>query len=82
MREMFAVQSTAKGLEYIEEVSPELRATKVTSDYGRIRTVLINVLQNSVKYTNRGKISFKAELQDLFLVLTVNDTGIGISEAN
>jgi signal transduction histidine kinase len=45
------------------------------------RVALNNVLTNAVKYNNSGgKVSFSAEETEEKIILTINDSGIGISE--
>ena len=51
---------------------------EVMIDPARVEQVLINMLNNAIKFTDQGTISIGAELQDAFLKVTVNDTGIGI----
>jgi len=54
-------------------------------DPGRIRQVLLNIMANAVKFTNKGEISVKGELENetdthVTLKFIVKDTGIGISK--
>jgi signal transduction histidine kinase/CheY-like chemotaxis protein/HPt (histidine-containing phosphotransfer) domain-containing protein len=63
---------------------------KLTGDEVRIRQIILNVLSNAVKYTERGYISFSitGEIGEeegepyIILKITVEDTGIGIKEEN
>jgi CheY-like chemotaxis protein/nitrogen-specific signal transduction histidine kinase len=53
----------------------------------RIRQILINLLGNALKYTEKGLVSFKASMkiidkETLNFILVVEDTGIGIKEAD
>ncbi len=53
----------------------------INTDINRINQVLINLLNNSLKFTHNGKISFGAEiLNENKVELFVQDTGIGIPE--
>jgi signal transduction histidine kinase len=49
-------------------------------DPGRIKQVLNNLLSNSIKFTEKGKISVCASVHEGTLQIEVRDTGIGISE--
>lgn len=73
-----------KGLKFTVEVDPKLPIT-LKGDELRIRQVIINLLTNAVKYSEKGqvvlKLGQKYEIQKGFLlVVTVKDTGIGIKK--
>jgi len=56
-------------------------------DEGRIRQILINIIGNAIKHTEKGNISLSVngeigENDILNLILSVEDTGSGISEEN
>jgi len=50
----------------------------IHSDALRLKQVLINLLDNAIKYTDQGKILFAVEKKDKKLVFSVKDTGSGI----
>ena len=53
----------------------------ITADESRITQVLLNLVDNAIKYTNKqGKIIVSAIEQDAFVRIDVSDTGIGIPE--
>ncbi len=77
-----ALQARAKGLEFASAVAPEVPHWAV-GDAGRLRQVLVNLLGNAIKFTERGRVSLTAEVarqtaDSLLLKFTVRDTGIGI----
>lgn len=63
-------------------ISDELNQPLI-SDPFRIKQILINLITNAAKFTEKGKISINAFLdkqeRQRFLVVKVKDTGIGIS---
>jgi PAS domain S-box-containing protein len=70
-----------KNIEIINEVNPD---EKVFADDPMLRTLFHNLISNSIKFTKPGGcITIKAEAEsDDKLLVSVSDTGIGISEEN
>lgn len=70
----------SSGLELLEEIDSDLPALK--ADPRLIRQILINLVTNAVKYSNKGGvITVKAKINDRgHMDLVVADTGIGIPE--
>ena len=52
----------------------------IKGDEERIRQILINILNNSIKYTKKGSIKFGYILQSKAIHFFVEDTGIGIND--
>lgn len=71
----------AKGLALVVNVDPAVPGW-VLGDEDRLRQVLLNLLNNAVKFTARGQIDFRIEAINLegavHLRCSVRDTGIGI----
>ncbi|MCX5786192.1 MAG: response regulator [Elusimicrobia bacterium] len=82
--EMFA-HRTFKELELVLNVSADIPVS-VLGDGNRLRQVLINLVGNAFKFTLKGRIRINAELLKGkaagWLVFSVADTGVGISEEN
>ncbi|MBO4266817.1 MAG: response regulator [Lachnospiraceae bacterium] len=79
---MIRIKAKDKDLEYIEDIDRSL-PDKLCGDAVRVRQVLTNLLNNAVKYTEKGCVSLKVtgRRQDTGTVLlsfVVSDTGIGI----
>lgn len=59
--------------------------TNIIADHDRLRQVLLNLLDNSVKFTSNGEITLEAGIKMVHkkpeLMLSVHDTGKGISES-
>ena len=51
-------------------------------DDQRLAQVLLNLLGNAIKFTEEGEILVEAEVSDQSFLVSVSDTGTGISEEN
>jgi PAS domain S-box-containing protein len=77
-----AVQAQKKHLSLLCHFSPDLPQTEI-GDPGRLRQVLMNLIGNAIKFTERGEIMVLAKkLTDVgaenMLQFSVSDTGIGV----
>jgi protein-histidine pros-kinase len=77
-----AIKAQQKGLEFIFDVSPEV-PTAVFGDPARLRQVLVNLVGNSIKFTEKGEVEVNvrteaASIEGTRLRFSVRDTGIGI----
>jgi two-component system sensor histidine kinase/response regulator len=82
--DLMAPRAHDKGLELVLHVRT-LTPTRVVTDPGRLRQVLLNLLGNAIKFTEKGFVLLKVDLDarsngDAILSFTVRDTGIGIPE--
>ncbi len=80
---LLAPQAHGKGLDLSVCVHPNV-PDRVVGDPGRIRQILMNLLGNAVKFTDRGEVSATLEAIDetegtIVLAFAVSDTGIGIA---
>lgn len=80
---MVSFKAEAKKLEMKLDVAREL-PRKLFGDDVRIRQILINLMNNAVKYTEKGSVTLKVtgEVAESVVILkfVVQDTGIGIRE--
>jgi PAS domain S-box-containing protein len=81
--DLFSAQIREKKLEAAYLIAPDVPATMV-GDSNRLRQILINLMGNAVKFTERGEITLKIESQGnddngYHLLFSVADTGIGIA---
>jgi PAS domain S-box-containing protein len=83
--ELVAPAASHKGIDLAYDLDPGV-PTGVVGDLTRLRQILINLLNNAVKFTERGEVvvTVKAESIDAGdrhrLTFAVRDTGIGIAE--
>lgn len=61
------------------EYSVEENARVVLADEQRLQQILFNLIGNAIKFTKEGSIKVEAGLQEGQVVVSVNDTGIGMS---
>ena len=59
--------------------SNDLRDEVVTTDGGKVKTVLKNLVGNALKFTSEGAVDIAARSRGDLLVLQVRDSGIGIA---
>ncbi|HNW81424.1 MAG TPA: ATP-binding protein [bacterium] len=78
VRQMFILSCENKGIELLFE-TPENLPEKIKTDVKKLRQILINLIGNSVKFTDSGSIKVKAEYDGKeTMFFTVTDTGTGI----
>jgi len=75
---MMAPLAAEKGLSFATFVDPDL-PSQLHADDVRLRQVLINLLSNAVKFTIDGGVKLTATYNEGRLVVSVSDTGPGIS---
>ena len=77
---MFRLRTAGKGIS-LTAVQDDGMARRVVADEGKLRQILINLLGNAVKFTQRGRITLRATVGMGALVVEVEDTGVGIAAA-
>ncbi|MEG4107968.1 ATP-binding protein [Microcoleus sp. S13_C5] len=91
--QIFRLRSEQKAISYICQFDSSL-PTNVQGDEKRLRQILINLLGNAVKFTDRGGVTFKVQLIKSVPLETnpnelnainsirfqIEDTGVGIGE--
>ena len=65
-----------KPVELVQDIDDNLPV--IAGDKRRIRQVLLNLLSNSIKFTDKGTVTLSAKLQDEKVAFAVIDTGVGI----
>jgi two-component system phosphate regulon sensor histidine kinase PhoR len=67
-----------KNLEFI--YYPPRGGLQLFGDKNRLRQVMINLITNAIKYTEKGKVEILIEEEERFGRIIVRDTGLGIPE--
>jgi len=81
---VLALRAGQKGLELACRLSPDLPSV-VLGDPGRLRQVVVNLVGNAIKFTERGEVVLDAEVDakdddEVRVRVAVRDTGIGIPD--
>jgi len=79
---MLWIRAKEKKLDFHIDVSPEI-PVELVGDEVRVKQILINVINNAIKYTKEGTVSLtvQSEMKEdkiCNMIYTVSDTGIGI----
>jgi signal transduction histidine kinase/CheY-like chemotaxis protein len=69
-----------KGLTLKWLIGDDIAGARLISDSFRFRQILVNLITNALKFTNKGRIEVVAERWEDKAVFWVKDTGIGIPE--
>jgi signal transduction histidine kinase/CheY-like chemotaxis protein/HPt (histidine-containing phosphotransfer) domain-containing protein len=81
--DMIAMEAHKKGLEIAVDIPPEVNIM-VRGDPVKFRQILINLVKNAVKFTQKGGVTITARRTKIrgreAISISVADTGIGISE--
>ena len=79
---MMWIKAHDKGLEFEVSVDPEVPMV-LYGDEVRIKQVVVNLINNAVKYTKEGRVGLRVESNDIDddtveLLFSISDTGMGI----
>jgi len=81
--EMMAIKAHEKKIELACVVAPEVPSL-LHGDPGRLRQVILNLVGNAIKFTDKGEVTLSVKLasekaHEVVLHFVVKDTGIGIA---
>ena len=81
---MISPEAAKKGIAFRIEISDEIPASLI-GDPLRLSQILINLVSNAVKFTERGAVNVRVEprartAREIELLFSVHDTGIGMSQ--
>ncbi|HTH47567.1 MAG TPA: ATP-binding protein [Candidatus Limnocylindria bacterium] len=74
--QIVAPLAARKGLPVRVTLAPEVG--RIVSDRRRVEQILINLVNNAIKFTDRGEVHVEGAVQGGELTVRVSDTGIGI----
>jgi PAS domain S-box-containing protein len=81
--QLMSPSATGRGLTFESRVDPMV-PSRLKGDPGRVRQVLINLLGNAVKFTEKGSVTLRVERDDendshVSVLFRIVDTGIGMT---
>ena len=82
---MFAGKAAEAGIDLVYQIDNNV-PIQITGDYKRLQQVLINLVENAVRFTNKGEVFIGVNLvtnisaDQLQLGFTIRDTGSGVSD--
>ena len=77
--EILEPRAVIKGLQIGADVAPD--CPRVDADPERLHQVLLNVVDNAIKFTDQGAVRITTACEDDQVAITVTDTGSGIDPA-
>ena len=82
----YKFEAVQKGLAFKCDISEDLRHKEFQTDPLRLSQIVINLVVNAIKYTDRGHVTMEASLKEQSgvtqLDIVVSDTGVGILPEN
>ncbi|MCX6740649.1 MAG: ATP-binding protein [Candidatus Parcubacteria bacterium] len=72
------IQAKKKDLQLIY-IKPKKKIPKLSLDQSKVREVIMNLIDNAIKYTPKGKVTVSLEKTDDHVLFKVEDTGRGIA---
>jgi two-component system phosphate regulon sensor histidine kinase PhoR len=76
IKDLFETKTKQKNLDFIIDVQKELKPIK--ADRFKIEQVVTNLVDNAIRYTEKGYVKIKVEQDHFETKIIVEDTGIGI----
>jgi len=84
IKHIFSLKASEKNLDFIINIAQDIPKSLILDEL-RLRQILINLIDNAIKFTEKGYIKVSAEKEDiendanhLNLTIVLEDTGIGI----
>jgi len=73
------IAAEKKGL-YLKWEKPKISLPEISIDKTKIRQVILNLVDNAIKYTQQGGVAVKCKIVDGRLQIEVKDTGVGLDK--
>ncbi len=84
VHQILSFQAEGKNVDFSAQVDPQIPET-VYGDPERLKQILLNLTQNSIKFTQEGAVRLRADLEKItdteaLIRFSVSDTGVGIPQ--
>ncbi len=79
--DMFIMRAQDKGLDFVLKL-PDGKLPTLQADKSKLREVISNLIDNAIKYTNKGFVHVSVKHNKRTMRIIVEDSGVGISEAS
>ncbi|PIU42923.1 MAG: hypothetical protein COS98_00365, partial [Parcubacteria group bacterium CG07_land_8_20_14_0_80_35_11] len=76
--EELSIQAKQKNL-YLKFEKPKRPLPKIRADESKIRQVILNLIDNAIRYTEKGGVTIKVKNLISAIQISVRDTGIGLT---
>jgi signal transduction histidine kinase len=73
------IEAKKKNL-YLKFEKPKIALPKILIDRGRIKEVISNLIDNAIKYTQKGGITIKSQISNGKCQISISDTGEGLTK--
>lgn len=80
LRNLLQIRCEEKRIMLYFDQAPDM-PDYIFSDQVRLRQILINVIGNAIKFTEKGSVTVNCKFENSDLVFLITDTGLGISES-
>ena len=81
IRDIFVNKISEKNLKFTIEIDDNIPRF-IISDQTRLRQIIINIVNNSIKYTEKGFIKIEISSKINQLIIIISDSGVGITPTN
>ncbi|MFH1423728.1 MAG: HAMP domain-containing sensor histidine kinase [Candidatus Nealsonbacteria bacterium] len=65
---------------YLKLMKPEKALPQIMADQSKIRQIILNIIDNAIKYTTDGGVTIRLEKTETLERIIISDTGVGITE--
>lgn len=79
--EQFKTNAEDKGLTFSANIDLPEHLTSVNTDSIKLKSILTNLIENAIKFTNRGSVELGIRVADQNIEFSVKDTGVGIPKS-